>query len=220
MSHFHDQTLFCPAGGCSDVALAPAASAQAWAKVPDQIVVQETDFNPSIRPESRPGIRPEAFTFGFGTSPQIQRIRTTAQRRAEAPLNWGINSNIFDYINGWHPRLTEGQLPDVIRDRVPWSGYLPAQPAAGTSDRIYEDLLLSLSIRRNAWGVGFASLGAHNDDGVRAPAHTNSIPDGWVVMDQCLGTGTYWQGDQGFYLCVDGYAMRPLTQPPRRAHHP
>lgn len=198
--------------GAVTIALAPAASAQAWNQVPDQIVTRYTGPDP---------INYNDVTVFQGDWDAVRNSpwSVVELRNGRPPLVWGPNAEIFDYIHGWHPRLSESQIPDVIRDRAPWRGYLPAQPAAGTSDRVYEDLLLSLSIRSSAWGRGFASLGAYDDDGLQDPIGSNLIPDGWVVTDQCLGRGTVWYGDMGLTTCVDGYAMRSLTEPPRRPHH-
>lgn len=151
-------------------------------------------------------------------------------RAGQAPLLWEARAELYDLAYGWNPRLSTRFQPyngvaEAIREIAPWRGYLPSRPPEGTSDRVYEDLMLSLSIphnlrwigQGNAWSAEIAAVGAFDDYGVQSP---NPIPDGWVVTGECLGTGSIWRGDMGIYQCVDGYAMHPLIEPPRRPHHP
>lgn len=198
--------------GALTIALAPAASAQAWAQVPDQIVVRDaggplTSFHVTV-------------LEGRWWEEDMPLLSAVQLRPGLPPLLWGPRSGFYDLAYGWHPFFRADAIPAAVRQHAPWRGYLPEQPPEGTSDRVYEDLLLALSIRRDAWGAETAALGVIDDEGVQAPVLANSIPEGWVVTGQCLGTGTVWYGDMGISQCVDGFAMRSLIEPPRRPHHP
>lgn len=199
--------------GALTISLTPAASAQAWAQVPEQAI---TPLHPSAHPMNL------AFEEG-----SLERFWNTYQSRVEAE-NTGSPSwmnpwvDVFDVFNdsGWHPSLAEQDAAEVIREFAPWRQNISAPSPTGTSDRVYEDLLLALSTREDAWDKDFASFDIINDRGIWATADELSIPDGWVVTGACLGQATVWQGDMGFVACVDGYAMRALIEPPRRPHHP
>lgn len=210
--------------GALTIALTPAATAQAWAsvQVPDQIVVRDTG---AVLTSVHVTVLQSRWQ-----DEEMPPLSLVQMRAGQAPLLWEARAELYDFAYGWNPRLSTRFHPyngvaEAIREIAPWRGYLPEQPPEGTSDRVYEDLMLSLSIphnlrwigQGNAWGAEIAAVGAFDDNGVQSP---NPIPDGWVVTGECLGTGTIWHGDMGFYQCVDGYTMQPLIEPPRRPHHP
>lgn len=199
--------------GAITIALTPAASAQAYTHIRQDII---TPLSPDARP----------MVLEFEED-SLERFWPSYQARTEAEAAgsppwmapWVVLSDVFN-DGGWHPKLTEGDAPAVIRDFAPWSRFISTPSPAGTSDRLYEDLLLGLSIREDAWGNDRGAFDIINERGASLTPEELQIPEGWVVTGACLGRATVWYGDMGVLSCVDGYSMRPLIDPPRRPHHP